>query len=440
VTGVVAGPAPGVLDRAGLYAGLGDPALASMNFLNEVAMRYPDAVSFAAGRPCEDYLDVDDVPRHLARYREYLRVERGYGPGEVNRVLLQYGRTKGIIHELVARNLEIDEDIRVDPEAVVVTVGCQEAMYLVLRALRATDRDALLAISPNYVGITGAARLVDMPVLPVRGGPAGIDLDDLVDALHRAAAAGYRVRALYLVPDFANPGGTTIDRPTRERLLDIAAGHGVLLLEDNPYGLFHAGGGRLPTLKALDRDRRTVVYLGSFAKTVMPGARVGYVVADQRVAGGTLFADELSKIKSMVTVNTSPIAQAVVAGKLLDHGCSLVRANAREAEIYRRNRRLLLDGLAARFPGGEVTWNTPAGGFFAVLTLPFPADDALLELSAQRYGVLWTPMHHFYAGNGGERQLRLSYSQLEPASIATGLDRLAALIADRLPTVEEVPR
>jgi (S)-3,5-dihydroxyphenylglycine transaminase len=438
VTGVVAGPEPGTLDRAGLFAGLGDPALASMNFLNEVAMRYPEAVSFAAGRPCEDFFQVGDIHRYLDTYVAHL-ASRGI---DARRALMQYGRTKGIIHELVARNLEVDEDIRVDPGSVVVTVGCQEAMYLVLRALRATERDVLLAISPNYVGITGAARLVDMPVLPVRGGPAGIDLDDLVDALHRAAAAGLRVRALYLVPDFANPGGTTIDVPTRERLLDIAAGHGVLLLEDNPYGLFDAGGGRLPTLKALDRNR-TVVYLGSFAKTAMPGARVGYVVADQRVAGPdgeTLLADELSKIKSMVTVNTSPIAQAVVAGKLLEHGCSLVRANAREAEVYRRNRRLLLAGLAARFPGGEVTWNTPAGGFFAVLTVPFPADDALLELSARRYGVLWTPMHHFFAGTGGERQLRLSYSQLEPAAIATGLDRLAALVADRLPTAEEVPR
>lgn len=105
-------------------------------------------------------------------------------------------------------------------------------------------------------------------------------------------------------------------------LLEVAEREGVLLLEDNPYGLFHGGGRTPPTLKALDTGRR-VVYLGSFAKTVLPGARVGYAVADHRVRdaqGATgLFADQLSKIKSMVTVNTSPIAQAVVGGALLEN-------------------------------------------------------------------------------------------------------------------------
>jgi (S)-3,5-dihydroxyphenylglycine transaminase len=415
-----------MLDRGTLHAALADPALESMNFLNEVAIRYPDAISFAAGRPYEDLFDAEDVPRYLSAYTGHLRTDKGYDRAGVNRLLFQYGRTKGIIHDLVAHNLAVDENMEVDPESVVVTVGAQEGMYLVLRALRRTERDALLAVSPNYVGITGAAQLVDMPVLPVASGTEGIDLDDLVDALHRAAVAGLWPRALYLVPDFAHPTGAKIGLATRERLLDIAAGHGLLLLEDNPYGLFHAEGERLPTLKALDRTRQ-VVYLGSFAKTGMPGARVGYVVADQPVSGGGLFADELSKIKSMVTVNTSPLAQAVIGGKLLENGYSMVRANAREAQLYRRNRGLVLDGLARRFPDG-VTWNTPGGGFFVVLTVPFGVDDALLEESAREYGVLWTPMYHFFAGKGGEHQIRLSYSLLTPERIETGLDRLAALV------------
>ncbi len=182
-----------------------------------------------------------------------------------------------------------------------------------------------------------------------------------------------------------------------------------------------------------------MVYLGSFAKTALPGARVGYVVADQRVADGAgrigLLSDQLSKIKSMLTVNTSPIAQAVVGGKLVAHGCSLVAANVREHEAYTRNLRQVLDGLAARFPAGapaseRVEWNAPAGGFFVVLTLPFPVDDALLEHSAREYGVLWTPMRHFYDGPGGEHQLRLSISAVTPEQIDLGLDRLAALITE----------
>lgn len=426
------------LAAAALHGSLEDPALESMNFLNEIASRYPDAVSFASGRPCEEFFDADLIHAYLDAYCRYLTDQLGYDRAQLNRTLFQYGRTKGIVHELIARQLDIDEGIRVDPESIVVTVGFQEAVFAVLRALRADDRDVLLAVTPTYVGLTGAARLADLPVWPVRSGQLGVDLADLAAQADRARAAGLRARACYVMPDFANPSGISLAIDLRHRLLDLAGRHGLLLLEDNPYGLFHSGK-HLPTLKALD-TRRQVVYLGSYAKTGFPGARVGYAVADQRVAAGNggvvLLADYLSRIKSMVTVNTPAIAQAVVGGKLLTHGCSMIAANERETATYLANMAHLLDGLAKRFPPGPgpaaVSWNTPSGGFFAVVTLPFPADDELMAYSASRYGVLWTPMSHFYAGDGGLYQARLACSQLTADQIETGLDRFANMVADRL--------
>ncbi|MBG6104550.1 (S)-3,5-dihydroxyphenylglycine transaminase [Micromonospora vinacea] len=434
------------LSVADLHPALGDPALTSMNFLNEVSERYPAAVSLAAGRPYEEFFDLTAVHRHLDTFHRHLVDDLGHRPEQARRLLLQYGRTKGIVHHLIARNLAVDEGITVDPEDIVVTVGCQEAMFLVLRALRAGPTDVLLAVAPTYVGLTGAARLVDLPVWPVAGGSAGVDLTDLAAQVRRARAAGLRPRACYVMPDFANPSGVSIDTAHRQRLLDLAAQEDLLLLEDNPYGLFHTDDGpRPPTLKALDTGRR-VVYLGSFAKTVLPGARVGYVVADQRVVGpdgrvGPL-ADQLAMIKSMVTVNTSPIAQAVIGGRLLEHGCSLVAANTRERAAYTRNLRHLVAGLTRRFPAlpdqsarpdqPAVRWTVPAGGFFVVVTVPFPVDDALLDRSARDYGVLWTPMAHFYDDTAPVHALRLSVSAVTPEQIDVGLDRLAALIIDEL--------
>ncbi|MFI5730529.1 aminotransferase class I/II-fold pyridoxal phosphate-dependent enzyme [Kribbella sp. NPDC051587] len=413
------------LDVTSLHASLTDRALNSMNFLNEISHHYPEAISLAAGRPTEEFFDLDDVPRYLALFASYLS-HQGLDEQAVRRRILQYGRTKGIIHELVARNLAVEEDIHVDPEAIVVTAGCQEAMLLTLRALRADASDVLLAISPAYVGITGAARIVDLPVLPVP------DVDDLLAVVKAARADGLRPRGFYVMPDFANPSGLSMDLPTRRRLLELAAAEDLLLLEDNPYGLFPAAGiDRLPTLKALDTERR-VVYLGSFAKTGLPGARVGYVVADQTVSTGGLFADELSKLKSMVTVNTSPIAQAVIGGKLLDCDFSLTAANQREREIYATNLQLITDHLAAHFPNGELTWTVPSGGFFVVITVPFTVDDELLTKSAQEYGVLWTPMAHFYDTGAPVNALRLSCSAVTPAQLNTGLDRLSAFISDQL--------
>ncbi|NUT53436.1 MAG: PLP-dependent aminotransferase family protein [Saccharothrix sp.] len=411
-----------------------------MNFLNEVAIHYPDAIPLAAGRPSEEFFDLEDVHRYLREFTRHLADDLGRTEAEVRRTVLQYGRTKGIIHELIAENLRLDEGVAVDPESVVVTAGCQEAVFLVLRALRVDERDVVLAVSPTYVGLTGAARLVDLPVRPVRTGEHGVDLDDLVAVIRRERAAGRRPRACYVVPEFANPSGLSLDVATRRRLLEVAEAEDVLLLEDNPYGLFHGDGDRVPTLKALDEHRR-VVYLGSFAKSVLPGARVGYAVADQRVVGADgavgLFADQLSKIKSMLTVNTSPIAQAVVGGKLLANGGRLTGATTPERRLYDRNLRHLVAGLAERFPPdadgrAEVTWTVPTGGFFVVVTVPFPVDDELLERSARDYGVLWTPMKHFYDDSSEVRALRLSCSVVAPDRIDLGLDRLAALINDRL--------
>ncbi|MER5640143.1 PLP-dependent aminotransferase family protein [Kitasatospora sp. NPDC002227] len=421
-----------MLHRSQLHGSLADPAMTSMNLLNEISIRYPEAVSFAAGRPAEQFFDLDAVHAYLDRYLDHLQKERGLPPEAARRQVLQYGRTKGIIHELIATHLAVDEGIEVPAESIVVTVGCQEAMFLVLRALRGGPEDVVLAVSPTYVGLTGAALLADLPVRPVADGPDGVDLADLRRVLAATRAEGLRPRALYLVPDVANPSGASLPLALRHELLALAGAEDFLLLEDNPYCVF-GGAERLPSLKALDTERR-VIHLGSFAKTAIPGARVGYVVADQPVSDGAgstdLLADLLGMIKSMTTVNTSPIAQAVIGGALLTHDHSLRAANTEVAALYRRNLALVLDGLARRFPPGNgVTWNEPRGGFFLVLTVPRVVDDALLELSASQYGVIWTPMCHFYPGAGGEHQLRLSVSQVDPDTVDLGLDRLAALLA-----------
>ena len=419
------------LSKADLHLALSSPALSSMNFLNDVAHRFPDAISFVPGRPYEGFFDIEDVHRYLRTYCRYLQLKQGHDVEHVRRQLLQYGRTKGIVHELIAEYLRVDEGIDVSGEAVIVTVGCQEALFIVLRALRATENDVVLAVSPCYVGLTGAARLLDMDVWPVRESDRGLDLHHLVAQVAAVRAAGKRPRALYIVPDFANPSGSSLDLDCRHRLLRIAEEHQILVLEDNPYGIF-GGPDRLPTLKALDRSRQ-VIYLGSFAKTGIPGARVGFAIADQMVVEGGLLADELSKIKSMLTVNTSPIAQAVIGGKLLEHHFNLTGANQREIAVYRRNMRLLLDGLANHLPSRgnhHISWNTPSGGFFVMLDVPFVADDAALEYSARVRDVLWTPMRQFYSNPGGDHNIRLSCSALTEQQITVGVARLARFLTE----------
>ncbi|MEU7055833.1 PLP-dependent aminotransferase family protein [Streptomyces sp. NPDC046197] len=419
-----------------LHGSLSDPVLDSMNFLNEVVSRYPDAISFAPGRPYDGLLDPAVVTEYLTAYTDHLAAE-GLTPAQIRARLMQYGPSAGIIREPLAAALAHDEDIHVPPEALVVTVGAQEGMLLALRALCAGPQDALLAPSPCYVGISGAARLLDVPLVPVPEGERGIEPDALTAGVRRAREQGLNPRLLYVVPDFANPSGLCMSLSARRELLAAARQEGLLVLEDNPYGMFPMDETDVrPTLKALDTDRR-VVYLGSLAKTGFPGARVGYVVADQPVADAaghtTLLADQLAKIKSMTTVNTPGLAQAVIGGLLVRHGFRVRSAARPGAAFYRTNMALLLDALDRHFPEPGrgrlgIRWNRPEGGFFVVMTVPFDADDRALERSARAHRVLWTPMNTFYDGAEGDRRLRLSCSAVPPQQVDEGVRRLAEFV------------
>ncbi|SDN96001.1 aminotransferase-like domain-containing protein [Actinacidiphila guanduensis] len=440
VTGFPATGSPVVLDRAELHAAVGDPVLTSMNFLNEVMGRFPGAISFAPGAPHDSFLADVDAGRHIATYLDHLRRTAGLPEGEPERRLYRYGAAAGQINALVARQLRLDEGIMAAPEAVVVTVGCQEAMFITLRALHAGPDDVLIVPEPCYVGVMGAAKLLGITVRTVDQSEGTLDLDRLAALCAEIRAGGGRPRSFYLVPDFANPSGARMDLPARKALLALAEEQDLLLLEDNPYGFTAAPGSELPTLKLLDRSAR-VVYLGTYAKVCMPGARVGFVVADQQVRdadGGTrLLADELTAIKSMVTVNTSPISQAVIGGILVENGGSLREPAARKAAFYQHNLAVLRRALERHFPRSlrrraGIDWHAPDGGFFLMMDVPFDADEDLLEVSAREFGVLWTPMRHFFAGPGGTHRLRLSSSYLDPTQIEEGTTRLAAFIQSRL--------
>jgi (S)-3,5-dihydroxyphenylglycine transaminase len=422
------------LRRAELHASVSDPVLDTMNFLNEITLRYPDAISFAPGRPYDGSFDVEQVIANLRRYLGHLAA-LGHSPRQIRDSLYQYGPTAGQIRDLVAASLAADEGIDVPPESIVVTVGSQEAMLLALRALISGPDDVLVVASPCYVGIIGAARLLDVAVVTVPEREEGLRCADVEAVIRAERARGRRPRACYVVPDHSNPSGNTLSERDRADLLALARREDLLIIEDSPYRLVSPGT-PLPTLKSLDRERR-VVHLGSYSKTLFPGVRLGYVVADQRVvdeAGRvSLLADELTKIKSMVTVNTSPLSQAVVAGSLLAVDGRVSDLTAEAAQRYGRAMRATLRELERCFSPSRraelgVRWNRPAGGFFLTMQVGFPADNAALTRSAEEFGVIWTPMSYFHPDGGGRRSLRLSISYLTMPEITEGVARLARFV------------
>lgn len=429
-------PAPGgsALQKEDLHVSVSNPVMDTMNFLNEITHRFPRAISFAPGRPYDGFFDTEEIFTYIRCYLSHL-AETGNTPAQIRDALFQYGPTAGRIRELIADSLRQDECIDVAHESIVVTVGCQEAMLLALRVLISGPEDALIVSSPCYVGITGAACLLDIEVTAVEEKGDGLSCADVDAVISAERARGRRPRVLYVIPDHSNPSGNTMPLETRHALLELAAREDILILEDSPYRLVSPGS-QLPALKSLDRQRR-VVYLGSFSKTIFPGARVGFAVADQLVVDSAgrsgLLADELAKIKSMVTVNTSPLSQAAVAGMLLVSGGRVAEHNARAAAYYGKAMWSTIQQLDQLLPAGlrdalGVRWNKPRGGFFLTMSVPFRADNAALERAAQDFGVIWTPMSYFYPRGGGDYSIRLSISYLTDEDITEGIARLVRFI------------
>lgn len=431
-------PAPVRSTRAG-EAAPDRSRLDVMNFLNEVAGRYPDAISFASGRPAEAFFDVQDYARRLPEFVRHLQRQRGTSFDATFNMLAQYGNTNGIINDLVARQVLHDEGIACKPEQVLVTAGCQEAMDLCVTSLCREPDDVLLVRSPTYIGITGIADLNRIELVPFSCAEGDDIGPPLCEAIAGARRRGKRPRALYLVPDFDNPTGVVLSRAEREAVIGICAQEKIVVLEDNPYGMFRFEGEPQPRMASLD-GAGCVVYLGTYAKTLCPALRVGFAVVPPTLFGDAAASrrllDTLSQAKSFVTVNTSQIAQAIVGGVLLAEGGSLGRRIGPAIDFYRHNRDAMLQALDAAFrPGDGVTWNRPQGGFFLTVTLPFPFGHVQAQQCAAEHGVLTMPLSFFALDRRDDHRVRLAFSNADPQRIREGVARFAGFVRSQLNAV-----
>jgi len=424
--------------RVATQACLQHPSLDAMNFLNEVVMAYPSAISFAPGRPVERLFNVGESLGWIDAFVQRRAAETGVPAARFLGGLGQYGKTNGVILDLIARYLKRDEGIEAAASGLMITSGCQEAMAILMMGLFDPARDALLVSDPAYIGITGIARVLGVETFPAAAGDCGLEPDAVRVAAAEARRRGKRPRAIYDVPDFNNPLGTSMPLDTRRALLAAAAEEDLLVFEDNPYGQFAYDGQPAPTLKSLDTEGR-VIYMGTFSKTLYPGLRLGFLVAEQQAGdSGLTLAQEFSKIKSFLSVNTSQILQAIVGGVLLENDCSLTALLQPKIAFYRDNRDAMLESLgrftaaAGAETAAALRWNRPAGGFFLTVDAPFAFGEAEVRECAQDFGVICCPMSLFSLSGGRKRQIRLSFSYVDRPQIEEGVRRFVDYLKTKI--------
>ena len=408
-----------------------------MGFLNEVQQMYPDAISLASGRPDEDYFKLENFSHCFDFYVEHVAAEKGLKREEVVKKLGQYNAAKGIVNELAAEFLKNDEDIQLTADDLVMTVGTQEAMAISVLTLCDRENDVVLVEDPCYIGITHFCRIAGYQVEPVSVLKDGISLDDIEQQIEKISVSGKKVKLVYTIPDFQNPTGNSMPLGKRKALLEMAAKYDFFIVEDNAYGDFVYQDKKLPTLKALDRNKR-VIYLRSFSKTLYPTLRLSILAADQIVIneGEQLALSGLmAKTKGYLTVNTSAVNQAIFGGMLLKNKGSFLKMNTVKLRAMKQKRNLTIKTLKKCLNANwanEISWNEPGGGFFLTVKLPFKISKADVALCAEKYQVIFTPMSFFYLREGGEYEVRLAFSYLSPKEIELAIKGLSAYFKNKI--------
>jgi DNA-binding transcriptional MocR family regulator len=228
------------------------------------------------------------------------------------------------------------------------------------------------------------------------------------------------------MPDFANPSGRTLSLAERRAVLATAREQDIPLIEDAAYAQLRYDGEPLPSLLALDSaeagiDAGRVIHCGTFSKTVVPGLRIGWIVAPRPVI------QRLVLIKQASDLHTSALNQMVmheVATAIVPDHVGTLRA------AYRARRDAMLRALEAHMPEG-VAWTRPAGGMFVWLTLPDGLDGAhILERAVAEARVAFVPGEAFFPDRSVKNALRLSFSLNHPAEIEEGVRRLGRLLQE----------
>lgn len=331
---------------------------------------------------------------------------------------LQYSPTEGDPALLDLIGADLAGRLRLpDPAGrLLVTTGSQRALDLIGKVLL-DPGDVAVVESPAYVGALRALAAYQPRIVEVPVDDDGMDVDRLAQQLQ----AGLRPKLCYLVANFSNPSGRTLAVGRRTQLAALAARYGFLIVEDDPYGQLRFTGADLPPIASSGTEH--VVYLGSFSKLVAPGLRIGYLAAPHWLHRRLVVA------KQATDLNSAAFSQRLLV-ELLTTPDWFAGHLAGLRVLYRQRAQALTGALRDRL-AGRLVGAAPEGGMFVWVTVQAAGIDALaLARAAMRRGVSVVPGDEFSLVDAFPRQLRLSFSMLDPAGLVTAVDRIGQAFDD----------
>ncbi len=338
------------------------------------------------------------------------------------RKLLGYADPRGHPHlrQGIATMLSHARGIPTSKDAVLVTRGSQQALYLIAQALLSPGD----VVAVEELGNPLAWRALRLPGAELE--PVPVDDEGMDVAALEALLARRRLRAVYVTPHHQFPTNTVMSAERRARLAALADRHRFAIIEDDYDHEFHYGGQPLAPIAA-GPCADNVLYLGSLSKVLAPGLRVGYVVAPPAVL------DRLVSLRTVCDMQGDTAVECAVA-ELFEDG-ELVRHVRRMGQVYARRRDALAEALR-RSLGDALRFRVPEGGMALWTQVAEGIDLAAWERSGEALGVLFRGAGMFDFAGRAVPFIRLGFTYHDESELAEAASRMARA----LPSMWKVSR
>ncbi|MGK0290243.1 MAG: 2-aminoadipate transaminase [bacterium] len=357
-----------------------------------------EMISFAGGLPNPNLFPVQDIAQSSqAVFEEY------------GAQVLQYTTTEGELglREWIANQYNLNFGWNVEPDEILITNGSQQAFDLIAKVFL-NQGDSLIIEKPSYSGAIQSFSLYEPEWNSISLCPDGIDIDELEQILQKK-----NPKFAYLIPDFQNPSGVTYSNEKRKKVAQLLNKYSCLLVEDNPYGdLFFTENRNTPICNYLDDYK---ILLGSFSKTIAPGFRLGWIYTNKDIIQKLVIA------KQACDLHSNHLSQKILSHYLenYDFASHLVKIR----NEYKKQRDFAFYYLQEVFQN-DILCENPSGGMFLWCQLPDEISSSDFLQEAMKEGVVFVPGNVFLLNQDSSPNFRLSYSNLNPEKIKTGIDRL----------------
>ncbi|WP_259271775.1 aminotransferase-like domain-containing protein [Klebsiella pneumoniae] len=325
----------------------------------------------------------------------------------------QYGLSEGN-PELRAAICQImlDRGIHCGVENVVVTSGSQQSLDILARAL-INPGDVVVLERPTYLAALQVFQLAEANLLSVGTDAEGMIVDELETLL-----LSTRIKAVYIVPTFGNPGGVSLAEQRRKQLVELSLRYDFIIIEDDPYGEINFTDSSFIPLRAWSAERGNndnVVYTSTFSKILAPGARVGWLVLPDWLKRAVV------NIKQTTDLHTSALSQSLTSHYL--HSGRLPGQIALIRKAYELKCRVLSHHLLNEL-GDHLTFHQPMGGMFLWAKFKYAMDTTQWLQKTIRNGVVFVPGEFFYCEEPDHCTLRMSYVSTTEENLIEAVKRL----------------